>query len=163
MGKELSPIYMLRVLLLEKANPEYFAKNKKLILGSSLAAQDYVLSGHYYEYDKGRMGLEFKNLPEYVKVHKKYHLPYNPNLLVLSTYSVNPGLVMDLAWSFQRDKLNGIIDERGEILDVNKLSLSEVLQVYHNTSMSGTPITAFRPLNAFQRSELIKQARQNTK
>ena len=163
MENNLLPIYMLRMLLLEKGNPKYFAANKDLILRTSLAAQDYVLSGGYYEYDKRTMGLEFRNLPKYTQVHQKYKLPCNPDILVLSAYSIHPGLVMDLSWSFQQDKTRNIVDSKGNILDENKLSMSEVLQVYHNTSISSRPIISFRALNAAQQSELLAKIRQKTK
>ena len=41
--------------------------------------------------------------------------------------------------------------------------MSEVLQVYHNTSMSSTPIITFMALNAAQQSELLAKIRQKTK
>lgn len=143
MDKKLVPIYELRVKLLEKLNPNFFKENYDLILRTSLAAQDYVLSGSYQEYDK-RMGRTYKRLPGYIQVHKKYKIPYNPEQLTsLVPGSVNSGLVMDLAWALRTDIINGIVDTQGNIKTPNKLPLSEVLQVYHNSYLSGTPSNAF--------------------
>lgn len=162
MTKQLIPIYKLRVILLKTANPKYFDLNRTYILGSSFAAQDYVLSGHYYEYDK-RMGLNFKQLPEYTKVHKKYNLPYNPKLLIVTENTINPGLVMDLAWSLQQDKLKGIIDSEGNIINASKLQSSEVLQVYHNTSMSGYPINILKNMKSEQINQLLSLIQNKTR
>ncbi len=139
MNTILVPIYELRVKLLEKINPHFFKNNYDLILRTSLAAQDYVLSGNYHEYDP-RMGHAYKTLPGYIKVHQKYKIPYNPEL---PQNCVNSGLVMDLAWAFRIDLINGVIDEKGNIRNTNALPTSEVLQVYHNSHLSGTPSTAF--------------------
>ena len=51
METKLVPIYALRMLMLERLNPQFFAANADMILRTSLAAQDYILSGQYYEYD----------------------------------------------------------------------------------------------------------------
>lgn len=163
MENKLVPIYALRVLLLQKLNPKYFEANKQLILRSSLAAQDYVLSGHYYEYNRDTMGQNFRRLPEYTKVHKKYNLPYDPEISVLVPQTIHPGLVMDLAWSLQHDKLRNIVDAKGNIKDTNKLTMSEVLQVYHNTNLSGTPVNALHMLNKIEIAKLLNTANQNTK
>ena len=45
MEQNLLPIYKLRMMFLEKINPTFFIKNADLIRRTSLAAQDYLLSG----------------------------------------------------------------------------------------------------------------------
>ena len=70
MKQKLLPIYDLRMQLLQKLNPKFYAENADTIRRSSLAAQDYFLSGTYREYDD-RMGTLFKKLPGYISVHKK--------------------------------------------------------------------------------------------
>lgn len=163
MKTNLLPIYELRLILLKEANPKYFDTYRFQMLRTSLAAQDYVLSGHYYEYDKAKMGLNFKKLPEYTKVHKKYNIPYDPNLFVLPQGSVNPGLVMDLSWSLQQDIVKGITDHKGNILDANKLPLSEVMQVYHNSSISGCPMDVLTQKTPEQLRNLLSVVQQKTR
>lgn len=163
MKTNLLPIYKLRIILLKRANPHFFDRNRRNILRTSLAAQDYVQSGHYYEYDSRRMGVNFKQLPEYVAVHKKYNLPYLPELIVVEQNGVNPGLVMDLSWSLQQDKMHGIVDQKGNIVNAAALPSSEVLQVYHNTSVSGRPIDALKTMKPEQVKELIGLIQQKTR
>ena len=78
MKQKLLPIYDLRMQLLQKLNPKFYAENADTIRRSSLAAQDYFLSGTYREYDD-RMGTLFKKLPGYIGVHKKYKLTKKPS------------------------------------------------------------------------------------
>lgn len=159
METKLVPIYALRMLMLERLNPQFFAANADMILRTSLAAQDYILSGQYYEYDP-RTGRLFRKLPGYISIHKKYNLPYDPETSTLIPQSINPGLVMDLSWSFQTDKLNGIIDDRGNIRDTKRLGSSEVLQVYHNSSASGTPINALYKITKSQFEAMVASTMQ---
>lgn len=163
MENKLLPIYKLRMVLLKMANSKYFNENRAMILRTSLAAQDYVLSGHYYEYDKKRMGQNFKTLPEYVSVHKKYNLPYDPNLFILLQGNINPGLVMDLSWSLQQDKIKGIVDENGNIKNSSGLPQSEVMHVYHNSSISGTPIDVIKTMKSEQLDQLVRLVQQKTR
>lgn len=163
MKEKLLPIYALRMLLLEKLNPHFFKENAAFILRTSLAAQDYVLSGNYYEYDKDRMGHLFRTLPGYIHVHQKYKIPYNPKASLLTPYEVNPGLVMDLAWSLKTDILNGIVDQKGNIKDTKSLIGSEVLHVYHNSQLSGIPVNALGFLPTSQIQRMIALAGQRTK
>ena len=163
MQKALVPIYALPIMLLEKVNPKFFAANSDLILRSSLAAQDYYLSGRYYEYDH-RTGRLFKKLPGYISVHREYNLPYNPNTIMLDSPGIHPGLVMDLAYSFQTDKLNNIIDANGDVKDINTLPSSEILHVYHNSQSSGVPVNALRFITPSQLEKMLAMARnQKTK
>lgn len=162
MNEKLVPILALRLILLEKLKPQFVKENYKMILGSSLAAQDYILSGHYHEYDQ-RMGKLFKKLPEYIKVHQKYKLPYNPTQINQKNQIINPGLVMDLAWSFRTDIINGLVDSAGNIQDVTKIPSSEVLKVYHNSSEYGVPSDALYVLPPSQLRQIINQVRQKTK
>ncbi len=157
MKEKLIPIYALRMLFLKTVNPRFFNDNRSMIIKTSLAAQDYLLSGHYYEYDQ-RTGHLFKKLPEYIKVHRKYHIPYNQNLSISTHNYVNSGLVMDLAWSLQTDILNGIVDKKGNIKNPEQLYLSEVLHVYHNYASSGTPVCALRLLTSYQLQEILSIA-----
>lgn len=162
MEQNLLPIYALRMMLLEKLNPTFFNKNKKMILGSSLAAQDYYLSGKYYEYDR-RSGHMFMTMPDYIEVHHKYGLPYNPATSYRAN-NLNPGLVMDLANSLQTDKINGIINSDGSIKNIKTLPQSEVLKVYHNSSINGTPINALRTMTLSQiESMLVLLTKQKVK
>ena len=158
MQTELRPIFQLREELLQKINPDFFASEHNLIRRSALAAQDYVLSGAYSEY-KPYMGRTFKHLAGYVAVHKKYHLPYNPYLPDDCHARLHPGLVMDLAWSFNTDKINGIIDANGNIRNADQLSKSQVLAVYHNSERYGIPVLA---LNELMPSTLTRIMQQKT-
>lgn len=163
MENKLLPIYALRIKLLEKINPEFFIKNADMIKRTSLAAQDYVLSGTYKEYNRS-MGRTFKILPGYINVHKKYNLPYSPDTSALiPDMPLNPGLVMDLAWSLTTDKTNGIVDANGALKDVYQMPESEVLRVYHNSSASGTPINALYLMTITQVQTLLENLNQNTK
>ena len=52
-------IFQLRALLLREMNPRFYAQNADIILRSSMAAQDYVMSGTYgkeYTAPVGRQG-----------------------------------------------------------------------------------------------------------
>lgn len=146
METQLLPIFTLRKALLQRINPRFFARNEDYITKTSLAAQDYFLSGAYGEYDRYTMGHAFKNLPGYVAVHKKYQLPYSPNAPIGMPQEINSGLVMDLTWSFGTDIFNNIIDRGGNIKKPEILHNSEVLQVYHNSEISGVPATALKLL-----------------
>lgn len=133
-----------------------------MIRRTSLAAQDYVLSGTCEEYDP-RLGHMFKSMPGYINVHKKYHLPYNPNAISPATATLNPGLVMDLAWSLRTDMINHVIDANGGILNPRRLAASHVLRVYHNTRSSGTPANALYLLKPSQLKQMVANAYQKTK
>lgn len=141
MQQDLVPIFKIRELCLQQLNPTLFKKEYTIIHNSALAAQDYVMSGMFQEY-KPQLGLGFKRLPGYIAIHKKYHLPYNPD----NTTQINPGLVMDLAHAYQEDITNGIIDKQGNIRKPDALAQSEVLAVYHNSATYGTPSIALRLL-----------------
>lgn len=154
METKLVPIFTLRAMCLEKISPRYFATNAEMIKGTSLAAQDYVLSKDYLEYSP-YMGLNFKELPKYVAVHKKYNLPYAPNERLLGAGGINPGLVMDLAQSFHKDTLDKIIDDRGNIIAPNKIYFSEVMKTYHNSTASGVPIDALRNIEPSQLEAML--------
>ena len=162
METKLMPIFALRAMLLQQAGPQCFARNHDLITRTSLAAQDYVRSGKFYEYDR-RTGHAFKQLPGYIAVHKRYNIPYNPTSSQLGLSTVNPGLVMDLAWSLRTDIINGVVSPNGDIDDIRKMPLSEVLHVYHNTSASGTPINALYKITRFQAEQLLNTIHQNQK
>ena len=153
MTKELIPIFKLRSMLLQQVCPYYFAKHSDLILRTSLAAQDYVKSGKFYEYDS-RTGQTFKTLPNYINIHKKYDLPYTPTAEVYEMI-LNPGLVMDLAWSLNTDQLHKIVDENGNILAQRRLYESEVLHVYHNSPAHGIPLDAFLRMQRTEQDKLI--------
>lgn len=161
METKLSPIFMLRAQCLQKLNPYFYNKNDKLINASSLAAQDYVFSGTHMEYSKN-MGLAFHHLPGYMAVHKKYNLPYNPDSCIIPAGGIHPGLVMDLAWSFQQDALHSIIDGHGNIIAPEKLTQSEVLHVYHNSGALGVPIDALKTITRYQFNQMVKSV-QNTR
>ena len=133
MNTELAPIFKLRELCLAVLNPAFFAKHANLIHRSALGAQEYVFSGASREY-MSYMGNKFQDLPGYKKIYQKYDL----------TDVVNANLVMDLAWSFRTDSINGIIDNRGNIKNTALLQQSRIMGVYHNTSLSGTPISVFK-------------------
>lgn len=161
METKLSPIFMLRAMCLARVSPQFYTANEKLIHASSLAAQDYVLSGGYSEYSPN-MGRAFKNLPQYLAVHKKYNLPYNADATIVPLQGINPGLVMDLAWSFQQDALHSIIDGHGNIIAPEKLTQSEVLHVYHNSGALGVPIDALKTITRYQFNQMVKSV-QNTR
>ncbi len=161
METKLSPIFMLRAQCLQKLNPYFYNKNDKLINASSLAAQDYVFSGTHMEYSKN-MGLAFHHLPGYMAVHKKYNLPYNPDSCIIPAGGIHPGLVMDLATSFNQDQAYDIIDPAGNIINPKKLFMSEVMYTYHNSIASGIPIHAFKLMSSYQLDRMLKSF-QNTK
>lgn len=154
METKLAPIFTLRVMCLEKISPRYFATNAEMIKRTSLAAQDYVLSKDYLEYSP-YMGLNFKELPKYVAVHKKYNLPYVPKETLLKLGGINPGLVMDLAQSFRKDTLDNIIDECGNIITPNRIYFSEVMKTYHNSTASGIPVDALRNIGPTQLEQML--------
>ncbi len=151
MNTELAPIFKLRELCLAVVNPAFFAKHANLIHRSALAAQDYIFSGASREY-MSYMGTNFHDLPEYNKIHTKYDLDDR----------VNHSLVMDLAWSFRTDNINGIIDTRGNIKNTALLQQSRIMGVYHNSAISGTPINAFK-LYPERTLELLQKAQQKIK
>lgn len=151
MTTELAPIFKLRELCLAVINPKFYAENADLIHRASLAAQEYVFSGASREYH-AYMGNKFHDLPGYVKIHEKYDI----------ADKVNPNLVMDLAWGFKSDCLSGIIDVHGNIKNRATLNNSRIMGVYHNTTISGTPINAFK-LYPERIEKLLFQAQQQTK
>ena len=157
METKLAPIFKLRTICLQKISPNYYKSHEALIKRTSLAAQDYVLSGKIYEY-KPYMERNFKDLPEYIKIHEKYPLPFTPDKIVLPVNGVNPGLVMDLSWSFEQDKLHSIIDSMGNIINPKKIYYSEVLKVYHNSSASGIPADAIQTVPKNIVMQIIKSA-----
>ena len=157
METKLAPIFKLRTICLQKISPNYYKSHEELIKRTSLAAQDYVLSGKIHEY-KPSMERNFKDLPEYIKIHKKYSLPFTPDKIVLPVNGVNPGLVMDLSWSFEQDKLHSIIDSAGNIINPEKIYYSEVLKVYHNSSASGIPADAIQTVPKNIVMQIIKSA-----
>lgn len=161
METKLAPIFKLRIICLKQTNPQYYETHKKQIRNSSLAAQDYVLSGKIYEY-RPYMEKNFKELPEYIKIHKKYSLPFKPDEIILTNNDVNSGLVMDLSWSFEKDRTHLIIDEKGNIINPEKIYDSEVLKVYHNSNASGIPADALKEISPTAIIKIIKTA-QKTK
>ena len=156
METKLMPIFALRAMLLQQAGPQCFARNHDLIIRTSLAAQDYVRSGKFYEYDR-RTGHAFKQLPGYIAVHKRYNIPYNPTSSQLGLSTVNPGLVMDLAWALNSDMLANIVDRNGNIIAPDRLFSSEVLRVYHNSNAYGVPIDAFNAIQRPQRTAMLSK------
>ena len=162
METKLMPIFALRAMLLQQASPQCFARNHDLITRTSLAAQDYLLSGAYDEY-KFMMGRHFRNLPGYIAVHKKYNLPYNPYVMTPENTTLNPGLVMDLANSLNTDIINLVVNSKGEITDMRKLPESEVLRVYHNSQNNGTPINVLQFVPMFQIERMMLASRQITR
>ena len=66
MQTKLIPIFQIRELCLQKLNPILFQKEYKIIHNSALAAQDYILSGAFKEYNP-RMGLSFLDISRYIK------------------------------------------------------------------------------------------------
>ena len=146
METKLTPIFTLRSMFLQRINPRFFARNEDYITKTSLAAQDYFQSDEYGKYNRYIMGRTFKSFPGYINVHKKYSLPYNPNTPIGTTQGINSGLVMDLTWSYGKDVSNNIIDRDGNILHPEALHNSEVLQVYHNSELSGVPASALKLL-----------------
>ena len=119
MEQKLLPIYTLRIMFLEKLNPIFFSKNAELIYRTSMAAQDYFLSGAYKEYNNN-MGHLFKTLPGYIAIHNKYNLPYDPYSVKYAAI-LNPGLVMDLTWSLKTDITNTVVNKNGSINATDKL------------------------------------------
>ena len=102
METKLMPIFELRAMCLKTLSPQYYARNADLIRRTSLAAQDYVLSGDIYEINPVSWS-SFKNLPGYTKVHAKYNLPYATHANPFESTGLNPGLVMDLAQALKTD------------------------------------------------------------
>ena len=161
METKLVPIYALRMMFLEKINPLFFAQNADLIRRTSLAAQDYFMSGTYKEYDD-RSGRMFRTQPGYIAIHQKYNLPYSTTINP-STAVLNPGLVMDLTWALKTDITNNIVHPNGDIDSINKLPESEVLQVYHNARQYGIPINAMYMLMPSQIEKMMADARTKTR
>ena len=161
MKQELLPIYALRMMFLEKINPQFFVQNADLIRRTSLAAQDYFMSGTYKEYD-ARSGRMFRTQPGYIAIHQKYNLPYSTTINP-STAVLNPGLVMDLTWALKTDITNNIVHPNGDIDSINKLPESEVLQVYHNARQYGIPINAMYMLMPSQIEKMMADARTKTR
>lgn len=151
MTTELAPIFKLRELCLATVNPAFYDKNADVIRRASLAAQEYLFSGTSNEY-KSYMGTNFHDLPGYRAIYTKYDL----------TDVTNKNLIMDLAWSFKSDKINGIIDTQDNIKNPVTLYLSRIMGVYHNSSISGIPINAFK-LYPERIDKLLMLAQQKTK
>lgn len=162
METKIVPIFQLRILCLQTINPVYYTNNKDMIIRATLAAQDYIFSGKFNEYNR-TMGKNFENLPGYRAVHKKYQLRYTyHNSTTSRSVGVNPGLVMDLAYSFHLDSYRSIINKRGEIINSKKLYLSEVLNVYNNDANSGIPMDALKKISEEQFAKIL-YATQKTK
>ena len=162
MQTQLLPIFQLRELCLAAINPTFYKQNAELIRRSALAAQDYILNGIYHREYHTHIGRNFKHLPGYKEVHKKYDIPYDPYNTAGNPTAINPGLVMDLAWSFNSDTINGIISPQGDIKNPARLRDSEIMAVYHCSPVSGTPASAFTLLVPSQMDKLIASA-QKTK
>lgn len=158
MQKTLVPIFQLRELCLQKLNSTLFNKEFEIIHNSALAAQDYILSGRFTTEYNPRMGMAFKRLPGYIAVHQKYNLPYNPDTTTPNTTRLNPGLVMDLAHAYHDDIINGIIDRQGNIRNISRLPQSEVMAVYHNSAIYGTPANAFQLMTSTQFQKMLTQS-----
>ena len=158
--RELSTIFHIRALLLREMNPRFYTQNADIIFRSSLAAQDYVMSGTYAKEHTAPAGRQvFKTLPGYIAIHQKYNLPYNPSASVRESTVLHPGLVMDLAWAFTQDLKTNIIDAQGDV-NVARLAQSEVLAVYHNTPASGVPVEKFHSISLNSFSKLMMQTNQ---
>ncbi len=158
--RELVSIFHIRALLLREMNPRFYAQNADIIFRSSLAAQDYVMSGTYAKEYTAPVGRQaFRSLPGYIAVHQKYNLPYSPTASVRESTTLHPGLVMDLAWAFTQDLKANIIDSKGD-MNIARLGQSEVLSVYHNSPASGVPVEKFNSISLNNFSKLMVQTNQ---
>lgn len=163
MQTKIAPIFLLREICLQQVSPNYYALHKDVIRRAALAAQEYVISGKIKEYNRS-MGKDFNKLPGYVAVHKEFNLKYpEKDTDSIPTQGINSGLVMDLSWSFIKDKNDKIIDGAGNIISPEKACYSEVLKVYQNSASTGIPTDALKKMSKNEFKQILDSLTQKTK
>jgi len=161
MESTMAPIFSLRAMFLRKLHPAQYSNMEKYVLQTSLAAQDYVLSGMYREYDIEKNKTSFKKLPGYVAIHEKYNIPYDPDAPFNNAGNmVGTDLVMNLAWALNHDINNEIVDPYGEFLYSQQLMTSEVLHVPHTPVSNKIPRDILKTISPLDLQKLLVLASQ---
>ena len=141
MHTQLAKIFEMRNALLKRCNIKYYRVHEKVIINSSLAAQDFYFSGDLMDYDGCKSSdLLHDNL--YDSLHTEYSVPYKSS----DSRCVNAALVLDLARALRADIEAGILGKSGEIMIPERLVSSQVLQTFHNSEESGVPVTALKTM-----------------
>ena len=151
MHTEMIKIFEIRGALLKRSNLKFYKVNEQVIANSSLAAQDFYFSGDLADYDTCTLA-ELSHDSLYASLHAEYNIPYNSH----DARCVNCGLVIDLARALRDDIKSGILGPVGELIAPERLMESKVLQTYHNSPESGTPIDAFKRMSPNSREALIR-------
>lgn len=133
MQTQLWEVFALRQFLLKKANPNF---NDELLTRSSLATQDWILSGNFFKSiplikDSVCLG----DLPGYCDLSDKYELDFG----FYPLDGVNPGMPLCLANAYLRDYAYDRITKQGEIKVRTKAQLMklDVLYVFQNSNKLG--------------------------
>ena len=137
MQTELMDIFKLRANLLKRTDPDFYKENEYQIKQSSLAAQDYYLSGNYSNRPRKQDFVLFQDIPEYNKVHTKYHLDFNMLIANNSNY-IDMRVIMFLTQALSRDIKNKIISEYGQFFTDSYDDIyrhSKVLYIAHESFM----------------------------
>lgn len=146
----------MRAALLKQEKPKLFSKHYRKVIRSSMAAQDYVLSGQYsiavqsqgarkiyplwdrpgYKENGAQYGFRYYTVPSAITFTPEYYAP-NPapadkTMYMIRCDELHAGLIWELAESFHNDVENGIITPTGKIKNLKLLPQSEVLRSYHN-------------------------------
>ena len=151
MQTNLLPIFDMRSALLRRCNLRYYRNHEQVIKNSSLAAQDLYFSGDLLTYDTDVSQVTI-NDSFYASLHADYNVPYNPS----DAKCVNNGLILDLARALRSDINSGILGANGEIVHPERLSASQILQVFHNSDDSGIPVTALNRMTPRTRNAFIQ-------
>lgn len=151
MHTQMIKIFEMRGALLKRCNLKFYKANEQIIINSSLAAQDFYFSGDLVDYDMCSYS-DLSRDSYYGSLHSAYNIPYNTH----DSRCVNCGLVIDLAHALRDDIKTGILDANGGLIAPTRLMDSKVLQTYHNSLESGTPIEAFKRMNTKSRERFLK-------
>lgn len=152
MHTQILAIFDMRGALLKRCNLRYYKQHEQVIKNSSLAAQDLYFSGDLADYDSYTLStLLHDNI--YATLHADYCVPYN----CTDSRCVNSGLVLDLARALRSDVQSGILNTDGKIIAPNRLTQSQILQVFHNSEDSGIPVTALTRMSPQTRAVFIKE------
>ena len=151
MHTEMIKIFEIRGSLLKRCNPKFYKAYEQIIKQSSLAAQDFYFSGDLAEYENCSTN-ELSHDSFYASLHAAYNIPYNTH----DSRCVNCGLVIDLANALREDIKSGILDATGGLQNPTRLQESHILQTYHNSPESGTPIEAFARMSKNARETFIR-------
>ena len=145
MDTQLLGIFDIRAALFRRCNLKFYKQHEQDVINSSLAAQDFCLSGDLDGFDPNAMTSPQMFL--YAQLHADYFVPYK---------YMETGLVFDLAMALQSDIKSGLLGPDGKIVKPELLSSSNVLRVYHESEDSGIPVTALNRMKPQTRATFIQ-------